>query len=86
MITVGIGDTAANLKQLCERAYQTREPILIVRQGIPFARIETVLPSLPSSSEIWSQRQRFIERDGDLSIDFELPSRDALIRSNLFDE
>ena len=86
MITVGIGETAANLKQLCERAYQTREPILLIRHGIPFVRIEPVFSSPPSSSEIWSQRQRFIERYGDLSIDFEPPSREALIRNNLFDE
>ena len=87
MTTIGLLEAKDKLSLICEQVYETCEPVLITRKGLPFVRIDPIPSASLSSSDIWAQRQRFIERCGEFPIDFELPHRGNLTRERqLFEE
>ncbi len=75
MTTIGLIDATNKLSQICEQVYKMREPVVITKKGLPFVRIDPIPAASMSSSDIRTQRQRFIERCGEFQIDFELPRR-----------
>ena len=86
MNSIGIVEANVRLAQIFERVHETREPILITKQGVPFVRIDPIFSETPSSV-VWAQRRAFIERYGEISPDFESPPRITLTTNmRLFDE
>ncbi|GAK48803.1 hypothetical protein U14_00010 [Candidatus Moduliflexus flocculans] len=80
MTTIGLIEATSRLTQTCEHVYKTLEPVVITKKGLPFVRIDPIFSASmsSSSSDIWAQRQRFIERCGEFQIAFDAPSREPL--------
>jgi prevent-host-death family protein len=87
MNTIGIFEAKTKLSQVCEQVYETKEPVLITKRGVPFVRIEPLRSLSPHTSQIWERRKAFIDQYGELSPEFELPARETSLQyENPLDE
>ena len=84
MTTVGIFEAKTRLSEICGRVAQTGEPVVVTRRGVPLVRIDPVGPERGTGSTIWELRDRFVEVDGDLEVDLELPPRTVEPRESPF--
>lgn len=77
MQTLGMIEASAQLTQLCEEVYLTKEPIVLTRKGRPFVRSEPIRFASQPSSAIWERRSAFIKQHGESPVEFDLPKRIA---------
>ncbi|MDA3941727.1 MAG: type II toxin-antitoxin system Phd/YefM family antitoxin [Spirochaetia bacterium] len=85
MKAIGIFEVKAKISAICETVRETHEPVLITKRGIPMVRI-IPLENTQKKSNIWNQRQEFIENNGLFTEELTLPARKEETIFNLFDD
>ncbi|MCK5198308.1 MAG: type II toxin-antitoxin system Phd/YefM family antitoxin [Spirochaetales bacterium] len=76
MKAIGIFEVKTKISEICETVKETHEPVLITKRGKPMVRIIPIDES-DEKSNIWNQRQKFIDNNGLFSEELILPSREV---------
>ncbi|GAG79355.1 unnamed protein product [marine sediment metagenome] len=86
METVGIFEAKTKLSQICKHVAQTKEPVLITIRGVPLVRIDPIVNKENDKLGIWEIRRDFIQKNGQLEQDFDLPLRSKELFLNPLDD
>lgn len=62
------------ISEICETVKESCEPILITKRGVPMVKIIPIENS-EKQSNIWNQRQKFLNINGEITEELPLPSR-----------
>ena len=75
MKAIGLFEAKTKFSEICDRVAENGVPVVVTKRGKPIVRIEPVRPKNKPKS-IWEDRERYIESQGPLQEDLELPARE----------
>jgi len=84
MKAIGIFEVKTRISEICETVKETHEPVLITRRGVPIVRIIPI-NSPEKQSNIWNDREKFLNTTGPIVENLPLPSREIEIPINPLD-
>ena len=81
MKTMSIFETKNRLSEVCEHVLTTGEPVVITRRGNAIVQIVPIQPT-ESRQSVWNTVAESRATYGEIRDDFDLPERDASVKSS----
>jgi prevent-host-death family protein len=86
MDAIGIFEAKTRFSEICEKVFNSREPVLITKRGVPIVKILPVTFNENQKSDIWEVREGYLQKYGEPDKDIEIPKREAETLYTPFEE
>lgn len=86
MKSVGVFEAKTRFSEICHEIAVSGVAITVTHRGKPLVRIEPIHNEQLKSKNVWDYRDQYVQENGPLTEEFDLPRREPQSWRNPFDE